>query len=82
VRLYGHVKAHLKANVRSQRRETLWNMQMKRQGFVRCFVCNGLVKKEHATLEHIVPRAKGGTDEMSNLAISHASCNHSRGSNA
>jgi 5-methylcytosine-specific restriction endonuclease McrA len=33
----------------------------------------------HATLEHIVPKAHGGTDDPSNLAIACASCNHAKG---
>lgn len=32
-----------------------------------------------ATLEHVIPKAAGGTNHLSNLRLSHAQCNHSRG---
>jgi 5-methylcytosine-specific restriction endonuclease McrA len=32
-----------------------------------------------ATLEHIVPRTHGGGDELDNLALACASCNHAKG---
>jgi 5-methylcytosine-specific restriction endonuclease McrA len=48
-------------------------------GSVPCFVCGRHVKRPHATLEHIVPLSKGGTDAMDNLTISHNQCNWRRG---
>jgi 5-methylcytosine-specific restriction endonuclease McrA len=33
----------------------------------------------HATLEHIVPRTQGGTDELDNLAIACQRCNAGKG---
>jgi 5-methylcytosine-specific restriction endonuclease McrA len=32
-----------------------------------------------ATIEHIRPRAHGGTDELANLALACARCNHQKG---
>ena len=32
-----------------------------------------------ATVEHIVPRTHGGTDELENLALACAACNHQKG---
>jgi 5-methylcytosine-specific restriction endonuclease McrA len=32
-----------------------------------------------ATIEHIVPRARGGTDELENLALACAGCNAEKG---
>ena len=32
-----------------------------------------------ATIEHIVPRAHGGSDAIENLALACASCNHEKG---
>lgn len=34
----------------------------------------------HATVEHIVPRAHGGTDALDNVAIACAGCNRKKGS--
>jgi 5-methylcytosine-specific restriction endonuclease McrA len=32
-----------------------------------------------ATVEHIVPRAQGGTDDLQNLGLACARCNHQKG---
>ena len=50
----------------------------------KCLICNGPIAfdartGEGATLEHIRARSRGGTDEPSNLALVHASCNHEKG---
>jgi 5-methylcytosine-specific restriction endonuclease McrA len=74
-----HIRGMLKTSIRQQRRETVYALTFKKLGRVPCFVCGDHVPQDGATLEHITPRSKGGTDDMSNLAISHARCNHSRG---
>ncbi len=76
----GAMKARLAGAVRKGRRETLYKILAKRhQGLVPCYVCCGHVEPEDATLEHILEQRNGGTDEMSNLAISHEICNQERG---
>lgn len=45
-------------------------------GQVACFVCGVHVEWRIATLEHVIPRDRGGTDEESNLSISHCKCNN------
>lgn len=50
----------------------------------KCLICNGPIAfdartGEGATLEHIRARTRGGTDELANLAIVHASCNAEKG---
>ncbi|MFG6462304.1 HNH endonuclease [Roseateles sp. DXS20W] len=68
------------AQVRKQRRETVYKMKRKRcYGVVPCFVCGQHVDEMHATLEHVQPLSKGGTDAMANLDISHSWCNQARG---
>ncbi|WP_295857518.1 HNH endonuclease signature motif containing protein [uncultured Xylophilus sp.] len=47
-------------------------------GSVPCWVCGHHVAPEDATLEHIRPRAEGGSSHQDNLAISHAACNLGR----
>ena len=74
------LRNQLEASVRKQRRETIWKMTLKRDGEVRCFVCGGLITEyKYATLEHIIPSSKGGTDDMDNLSLSHKKCNERRG---
>lgn len=80
-RLGKHLRGQLAGHVRQNRRETIYKMTAKKHaGKVPCFVCHDHVEKSDATLEHIVPRSRGGNDEMKNLAISHARCNNDRGS--
>ncbi len=50
----------------------------------KCLICNGPIAfdartGEGATLEHIRARSRGGTDELTNLAIVHARCNAEKG---
>ncbi|WPU65810.1 HNH endonuclease [Peredibacter starrii] len=46
-----------------------------------CFVCkNEIINFTDVTIEHIVPKSKGGTNAPSNIAISHRDCNHLKGS--
>lgn len=65
---------------RKQLRATLWNAQMERQGFVRCYVCGGVIPEiTRATLEHIKPHSRGGETALHNLSLSHHGCNSRRG---
>lgn len=61
-------------------RESLYRVRTRILGVVRCFVCGGIVTKEQASLEHIVPLSQGGGDNWMNLDISHKRCNTERGS--
>jgi 5-methylcytosine-specific restriction endonuclease McrA len=50
----------------------------------KCLICNGPLafdarSGEGATLEHIRARSRGGTDDIENLALAHARCNHEKG---
>jgi 5-methylcytosine-specific restriction endonuclease McrA len=50
----------------------------------KCLICNGPIAfdgrtGEGATLEHIRARSRGGTEEVANLGVVHARCNHEKG---
>ena len=52
----------------------------------RCIHCNAPLvvaadgePVSRATIEHLVPRAHGGTDALDNLALACARCNHGKG---
>lgn len=45
-----------------------------------CGICNGRIPKGMATLDHIIPVAKGGGHVWKNMQIAHAFCNKSKGS--
>lgn len=75
-------KKKLHLSMMSNRRETIYKFMIKKHdGMVPCFVCGKHVKEKNATLEHILPKSQGGTDEMDNLTISHYQCNNARGNN-
>lgn len=44
----------------------------------RCFHCHGAVSREDATVDHLVPRALGGSDWIWNLRMSCFACNQKR----
>ncbi|WP_373418180.1 HNH endonuclease [Arthrobacter sp. BF1] len=44
-----------------------------------CGLCRKPVQEADLTADHIVPVSLGGSNELSNLQISHAKCNYSRG---
>jgi 5-methylcytosine-specific restriction endonuclease McrA len=50
----------------------------------KCLICNGPIAfdartGEGATLEHIRARRRGGAEELDNLGVVHARCNHEKG---
>lgn len=50
----------------------------------RCLICGGPLCFEErtgdgATLEHIVPRSLGGTNDLRNLGVAHLRCNNEKG---
>ncbi len=45
-----------------------------------CWICHRVVDREIATRDHLIPRSKGGPDNIRNYAIACAPCNNSRGS--
>jgi hypothetical protein len=50
----------------------------------KCLICNGPLafdarSGEGATLEHIRARSRGGTEDLTNLALVHGSCNWETG---
>lgn len=80
VRMSSGLRNRLHSQVMQGRRETVYKMLKKKHGgLVPCFVCGTHVDEKYASLEHIVPLSVGGTDEMSNLSISHRKCNSDRG---
>ena len=50
----------------------------------KCLICNGPLRFDAATgggvtIEHIVPRKAGGSNDLLNLALTHAACNYEKG---
>jgi 5-methylcytosine-specific restriction protein A len=64
-------RGYCSAGWKAARREVLL-----RDGY-QCQVCGDLVHGKRAHVDHIVPKAKGGSDEVSNLRVLCISC-HSK----
>lgn len=47
--------------------------------WVECHYCGARLDRSSATLDHIIPRAAGGTNHLSNLLLSCAGCNRKKG---
>lgn len=46
--------------------------------FIPCYYCNEPLSFRQATVEHLIPRARGGTNSRDNVTISCGPCNHNR----
>lgn len=57
----------------------LAKIALRNGGQWRCCWCGGHLYPESATLEHIIPRAHGGTDALRNLDMACIPCNTARG---
>lgn len=63
-----------KMGVKSKKRKKLW------EKIKICFVCRDkILRYEDSSIEHVIPKSKGGTDRYRNLTLSHRKCNSKRG---
>lgn len=46
----------------------------------RCAYCGKTVKPSKMTMDHVIPRSKGGKGVMNNLLPACSACNHAKGS--
>jgi len=44
-----------------------------------CAICSLPVSLREATLDHLIPRSKGGPNTYANLRVAHGGCNSARG---
>lgn len=44
-----------------------------------CFLCDEVLPAGDTTIEHLIPKAHGGSDALENTALSHSWCNRKRG---
>lgn len=76
-------KVQIRENRNRNVRAVLYNkMKKEGDGVVACFVCGKHVEWCKATLEHKIPKSKGGASNVGNYAISHHYCNVRRGNDA
>ncbi|MEZ2371046.1 HNH endonuclease [Arthrobacter sp. RCC_34] len=47
---------------------------------LKCHLCGGyIMSKRSLSVDHVLPRARGGSDSLENLRPAHVSCNSSKG---
>lgn len=44
-----------------------------------CYLCDEVVDRGHASVEHVVPLSKGGSHTWTNVRLAHISCNSRKG---
>ena len=68
------------------RKGCTWTKNQRKKLFVKKPVCHWCGKRfedpGQATLEHIIPLVRGGSNELQNLALACGPCNHGRGDGA
>jgi hypothetical protein len=67
-----------KARHSKLRRKRSWKAKRVERG-ERCRWCGKPVTAATASLDHVVPLARGGLDEPNNWALAHVACNQARG---
>lgn len=44
-----------------------------------CYICDKPVSFEEFTIDHVIPKSKGGPDKLHNMMPTHAKCNNAKG---
>ena len=61
------------------KRNVLRILNIYKYGRCECELCHKQMRK--FTIDHIVPKSKGGSDMLENLRLTHEKCNQFRGTN-
>jgi len=40
-----------------------------------CYLCNKFMSWDTATIEHLTPKSRGGTNDLKNTVLAHEECN-------
>jgi 5-methylcytosine-specific restriction endonuclease McrA len=73
---------------RARHKRRLRKLIIARDG-VNCWICGAPTllqysqrnSRKYASLDHVIPRSQGGTDNISNLRLAHQGCNNWRSNN-
>lgn len=68
-------------SMNGDQRRALTDLIYERDG-ARCHICRLTVRREDASLDHLIPASRGGASTQDNLALAHLRCNQSRGDRA
>ena len=69
-----HSEFRTEQKIRADLRNKLW----KKGGPNFCFYCHGPVYRHSRTLDHLIPKANGGTWEESNIVLACRPCNNAK----
>ncbi len=58
--------------------QMVYEDNIKQYGTLTCYLCLKPIAFKEDSLDHKLPLSRGGTNEYSNLAIAHLSCNHKK----
>ena len=71
----------------ARNRYKILNEQRERLGFNQCEYCGRAPlqsfndkRRSFLTIDHVIPKYEGGSDELSNLKVCCIDCNHKKGS--
>ncbi len=59
--------------------KNLYRMSIKIETVYCCLCGKPILKEKELSLEHKLPRSRGGADELGNWGISHKACNQQKG---
>ena len=57
----------------------LYRMSIKIETVFCCLCGKPIIKEKELSVEHLMPRSRGGADEIGNWGISHKKCNQQKG---
>lgn len=72
--------SRLRSDQRRRVRRSLYRRQVMRGAtHIHCHYCGTRLTPMTATVDHVIPRSKGGTNELSNLVLACRKCNQAKG---
>lgn len=81
LRMYCNARRHTQralGKISSRIIQMVYEDNIKRFGTLTCVLCYQLIQFGQDSLEHLVPISRGGTNDYSNLGVSHRKCNSAK----
>ena len=71
---------YVRRNIAIAARRRMWVInQLVKQYGGECYLClEPFESKSDITIDHLIPRSKGGSDEITNLRLAHEHCNRAK----